>query len=118
MKMKNKSKNRSHRYDINRPGPRHERNYSKYKKCLSMIMLTIIKPHFVIIKLIKIVYLRYIHFRQNYFPIHVQNIHARTCFFRFLRTYFFLLYFTLSYLLLLFYTAQYRQMLRQSKCSF
>ena len=25
-------KNRSHRYDINKPGSRHEHKYSKYKK--------------------------------------------------------------------------------------
>ena len=26
-------KNNSHRYDINRPRPRHEHNYTKYKMC-------------------------------------------------------------------------------------
>ena len=36
-------------------------------------------------------------------------------FFRLLRTYFFLLYFTLSYLLLFFYKTQHRQIWRQSK---
>ena len=35
MKMKMRMKNRSNRYDINRPKPR----YSKYKKCLIMILL-------------------------------------------------------------------------------
>ena len=35
-------KNRSHRYDI-RPRSSHERKYSKYKECLSVIMLTYIK---------------------------------------------------------------------------
>ena len=39
--MKTKMKNRSHRYDINRPKPR----YSKYKKCLNMMMLICIKQH-------------------------------------------------------------------------
>ena len=39
MKMKMKMKNRSNRYDINSPRPGHEHKYSKYKKCLSMMML-------------------------------------------------------------------------------
>ena len=33
-----KMKNRSHRCDINRPRSRHGHKYSKYKKCLSMIV--------------------------------------------------------------------------------
>ena len=33
-KMKMKLRNRSHRYDINRPRSRHGPRYSKYKKCL------------------------------------------------------------------------------------
>ena len=33
--MKMRMKNRSHRYDINRPEPR----YTKYKKCLNMLLL-------------------------------------------------------------------------------
>ena len=37
--MKMKVKFRSHRYDINRPWPRHEHKYTKYKKFLSMMML-------------------------------------------------------------------------------
>ena len=45
MKMKMKKKNRSHRYDINRPRSRHGHKYSKYKKCLSMMMLICIKQH-------------------------------------------------------------------------
>ena len=45
MKMKMKMKNRSHRYDINRPRSRHGHKYSKYKKCLSMMMLICIKQH-------------------------------------------------------------------------
>ena len=32
-------KNRSHRYDINRPRPRHVHVYSKYKMCLSIMMV-------------------------------------------------------------------------------
>ena len=38
MKMKMKMKNISHRYDINRPRSRHGHKYSKYKKCLSIMM--------------------------------------------------------------------------------
>ena len=34
MKMRLKMKNRSHRYDINRPTPRHGYKYTKYKMCL------------------------------------------------------------------------------------
>ena len=33
-----KMKNRSHRCDINRPRSRRGHKYSKYKKCLSMIV--------------------------------------------------------------------------------
>ena len=33
-----RTKNNSYKYDINRPGPRHGQKYSKYKKCLSMMM--------------------------------------------------------------------------------
>ena len=33
--MEMKIKNRSYRYDINRPRSRHEHKYSKYKQCLS-----------------------------------------------------------------------------------
>ena len=39
VKMKMEMKNRSHRSDINRPTSRHGRKYSKYKKCLGIIML-------------------------------------------------------------------------------
>ena len=45
MKIKMKMKNRSYRYDINRPGFRHGRKYSKYKKCPSMMMLVCNKQH-------------------------------------------------------------------------
>ena len=41
--MKMKITNRSRRYDINRPWPRHEQKYSKYKKYISMMMVTSIK---------------------------------------------------------------------------
>ena len=43
MKMKMKKKNRSHRYNINSNRPSHEHKFSKYKKCLSMMMLKCIK---------------------------------------------------------------------------
>ena len=36
MKMELKMKNRSHKYDINRPKPRHGHKYTKYKICLSI----------------------------------------------------------------------------------
>ena len=36
MKMGLKMKNRSHKYDINRPKPRHGHKYTKYKICLSI----------------------------------------------------------------------------------
>ena len=45
IKMMMKMKNRSQRYDINRPWSRHGHRYSKYKKCLTMMMLTCIKQH-------------------------------------------------------------------------
>ena len=31
-----KMQNRSHKYDINRPKPRHGHKYTKYKICLSI----------------------------------------------------------------------------------
>ena len=37
-KMEMKIKNKSYRYDINRLRSRHGHTYSKYKKCLSMMM--------------------------------------------------------------------------------
>ena len=43
--MKIKMKNRAHRYDINRPRSSHAHIYSKYKKCLTMMMLICIKQH-------------------------------------------------------------------------
>ena len=39
MKMRLKKKNRSQRYDINRPRSRHGHKYTKYEICLSMIMI-------------------------------------------------------------------------------
>ena len=41
MKMKMKMKNRSHRYDINRPKSRHGHKYNKYKNCLGMMIITL-----------------------------------------------------------------------------
>ena len=44
--MKMKKKNRSHRYGhIDRPRSRHGHKYSKYKTCLSIIMIICIKQH-------------------------------------------------------------------------
>ena len=37
--------NRSHRYDINRPKSRHGHEYTKYKMCLSILMVICIKQH-------------------------------------------------------------------------
>ena len=45
MKIKMKMKNRSHRCDMNRPKPRHGHKYSKYYKCISMMMFICIKQH-------------------------------------------------------------------------
>ena len=45
MKMTLKMKNRLHRYDINRPRPRHGNKYTKYKMCLSIMMAIYIKQH-------------------------------------------------------------------------
>ena len=43
--MKMKMKNRSHRYNINKPGSRHGHIHIKYKKCLSMMILIRTKQH-------------------------------------------------------------------------
>ena len=43
MKRKMKMENRSHRNDINRPKSRHGHKDSKYKMCLSMMLLLCIK---------------------------------------------------------------------------
>ena len=45
MKVKMGMKNKSQRYEINRPKSRHGRKYSKYKKCLGMMTLLCIKHH-------------------------------------------------------------------------
>ena len=45
MKIKMKMKTRSHSYDINRPRSRNEDKYSKYNKCLGMMLLICIKQH-------------------------------------------------------------------------
>ena len=39
MKMKLKMKNSSQKYDINRPRPKHGHKYTKYKMCLSIMMV-------------------------------------------------------------------------------
>ena len=36
-------KNRSHRYDINKPRPRQGRRYTKYRMCIIILMVTCIK---------------------------------------------------------------------------
>ena len=38
-------KNKTHRYDINIPKFRHGHKGSKYKECLSMMMLICVKQH-------------------------------------------------------------------------
>ena len=38
-------KYKSHRYDINRPRPRHGHKYTKYKMCLGRMMTACIKQH-------------------------------------------------------------------------
>ena len=43
MKMKRKKKNKSDIYDINRPKSRHGPKYSKYKTCVSKMMIICIK---------------------------------------------------------------------------
>ena len=45
MKMRIKIKNRSHRYEMNIPRSRHNHRYSKYKKCLCMVMHLCMKQH-------------------------------------------------------------------------
>ena len=45
MKMRLKMKNRSQRYDRNRPRSRHGPKYTKYKMCLS-IMMVICTKHY------------------------------------------------------------------------
>ena len=43
MTMRLKMKNRSSRYDINRPRCSHGHKYTKYKICLDIMMVTCIK---------------------------------------------------------------------------
>ena len=45
MKMRLEIKNRSQKYDINRPTSRHGHNYTKYKMCLSVMIILCIKQH-------------------------------------------------------------------------
>ena len=44
MKIKMKINNKSHIFDIDGPRSRNGHKYSKYKKCLSMMMLLCINP--------------------------------------------------------------------------
>ena len=45
MKMRLRVKNRSHRHDINRLSTRHGHKYTKYKMCLSIVMVVCINQH-------------------------------------------------------------------------
>ena len=45
MKMRLKIKNRSHRYDINTPRPKHGHKYTQYKMCLIIVMVIGNKQH-------------------------------------------------------------------------
>ena len=45
MKIKLKMKNRSQKYDINRPRPRHGPKYTKYKMYLDIMKGICIKQH-------------------------------------------------------------------------
>ena len=45
MDIRHKMKSRSQKYDRNRPRPKHEHKYTKYKMCLSTMMVTFIKQH-------------------------------------------------------------------------
>ena len=45
IKMRLKIKNRSQRYDINWPRPNYGHKYTKYKMCLSIMMVLCIKQH-------------------------------------------------------------------------
>ena len=44
-KMRLKMKNRSSRYDINKPRRRHGHKYTKYKICLNIMMVISIRQH-------------------------------------------------------------------------
>ena len=43
--MRLKMRNRSHRYDINRPRPRHGYKYTKYKMCFGIMIAICTKQH-------------------------------------------------------------------------
>ena len=45
MKMRLKMKNKSHRYDINRPTSKHGCKYTKYEMCLIIVRVIVIKQH-------------------------------------------------------------------------
>ena len=47
MEMRLKMKNRSHRYDVNRPRPRHGHKYTKDEICLSILTNICIKQHLI-----------------------------------------------------------------------
>ena len=47
--MYDKFKNRSHRYEVNRPRARHGYKHAKYKKGLGMMMASRVKQHLSII---------------------------------------------------------------------
>ena len=38
-------KNESHRYDVNRPRPKHGYKYTKYEMCLIMMLVIGVKRH-------------------------------------------------------------------------
>ena len=43
--MRLKKKNKSHKYDINRPSPGNAHKYTKCKMCLNIMMVICIKKH-------------------------------------------------------------------------
>ena len=45
MKNEDEKERRSHRYDINGLRTRHGHRYSKYKNCLSMLMVICVEQH-------------------------------------------------------------------------
>ena len=45
MKIEAENEKKLHRYDINRPRPRHAHKYTKYKMCLGIMMVICIKQH-------------------------------------------------------------------------
>ena len=45
LKTRLKIKNKLQGYDLNRPKPKHGHKYTKYKMCLSIMMVICIKQH-------------------------------------------------------------------------